>query len=114
MGGCKNCDAPQQIAVHVLPVCLQVGLEVGYFDGDCHPRGCPRVDGGQGVVGCQGKDVIPGKIRLGPFEDVRIDPECAPWPVVFHYQELKNLRPFGLIVLYQSVVAFSQILGHFE
>ena len=72
------------------------------------------MDGGQGIVGCQGKDVIPGKIRPGPLEDIWIDPECAPWPVVFHYRELKNLRPFGLIVLYQSVVAFSQILGHFE
>ena len=29
-------------------------------------------------------------------------------------ESLKNVRPFGLIVLYQSVVAFSQILGHFE
>ena len=29
-------------------------------------------------------------------------------------KSLKNVRPFGLIVLYQSVVAFSQILGHFE
>ena len=29
-------------------------------------------------------------------------------------KSLKNVRPFGLIVLYRSVVAFSQILGHFE
>ena len=114
MGGCKDCDAPQQIAVHILSVRLQEGLEVGHFDWDGHPGGCSGVDGGQGIVGCQGKDVIPGKIRPGPLEDIWIDPECAPWPVVFHYQELKNLRPFGLIVLFQSVVAFSQNLSHFK
>ena len=90
MGGCKDCDAPQQIAVHILSVRLQEGLEVGHFDWDGYPGGCPGVDGGQGIVGCQGKDVVPGKIRPGPLEDIWIDPECAPWLVGFHYRELKK------------------------